>query len=194
MEATHFHTVFTFVASPKVVPTSSVVLVLLPSRLKPVTRLTTALDGVEADGTTHIRMLPLEFMQRLAALVPRPRLHLIRFHGVLAPNAGLRAAIVPGAPQNTSVPADEHAHDAPACMGSARLLKRVFDIGYRPRTLPAVRRRVEDHRRHRGAGGDCQDPHASGLAGARVATCTRAAAASLRDGLIGKTRAVVQQG
>jgi hypothetical protein len=30
-------------------------------------------------------------MQRLAALVPRPRLHLIRFHGVLAPNAKLRA-------------------------------------------------------------------------------------------------------
>ena len=39
------------------------------------------------DGTTHIVMSPLEFMQRLAALVPRPRLHLIRFHGVLAPNA-----------------------------------------------------------------------------------------------------------
>ena len=37
------------------------------------------------DGTTHIVMSPLEFMQRLAALVPRPRLHLIRFHGVLAP-------------------------------------------------------------------------------------------------------------
>jgi hypothetical protein len=39
------------------------------------------------DGTTHLVMTPLEFMQRLAALVPRPRLHLIRFHGVLAPNA-----------------------------------------------------------------------------------------------------------
>jgi len=37
------------------------------------------------DGTTHIVMSPLEFMQRLAALVPRPRLHLIRFHGVLRP-------------------------------------------------------------------------------------------------------------
>ena len=37
----------------------------------------------------------LEFMQRLAALVPRPRLHLIRFHGVLAPNAKLRREIVP---------------------------------------------------------------------------------------------------
>ena len=42
------------------------------------------------DGTTHIVMSPLEFMQRLAALVPRPRLHLIRFHGVLAPGAKLR--------------------------------------------------------------------------------------------------------
>jgi len=39
------------------------------------------------DGTTHVVMEPLEFMERLAALVPRPRLHLIRFHGVLAPNA-----------------------------------------------------------------------------------------------------------
>ncbi len=39
------------------------------------------------DGTTHIVLEPLEFMERLAALVPRPRLHLIRFHGVLAPNA-----------------------------------------------------------------------------------------------------------
>jgi Putative transposase len=47
------------------------------------------------DGTTHIVMAPLEFMQRLAALVPRPRLHLIRFHGVLAPNAKLRNEIIP---------------------------------------------------------------------------------------------------
>ena len=47
------------------------------------------------DGTTHLVMSPLEFMQRLAALVPRPRLHLIRFHGVLAPTAKLRALVVP---------------------------------------------------------------------------------------------------
>ena len=67
-------------------------------------------------------------MQCLAALVPRPRLHLIRFHGVLAPNAGLRAAIVPGPPENTSEPADEQPHGAPARLGWARLLKRVFDV------------------------------------------------------------------
>jgi len=47
------------------------------------------------DGTTHLVMTPLEFLQRLAALVPRPRLHLIRFHGVLAPHAALRPLIVP---------------------------------------------------------------------------------------------------
>jgi hypothetical protein len=39
-------------------------------------------------------MSPLEFVQRLAALVPRPRLHLTRYHGVLAPNAKLRARVV----------------------------------------------------------------------------------------------------
>ena len=31
------------------------------------------------DGTSHLIMSPLEFMQRLATLVPRPRLNLIRF-------------------------------------------------------------------------------------------------------------------
>ena len=44
------------------------------------------------DGTSHIVMSPLEFMQRLAARVPRPRLHLIRFHGVLAPDISFRRA------------------------------------------------------------------------------------------------------
>ena len=51
------------------------------------------------DGITHLVMSPLEFMQRLAALVPRPRLHLIRFHGVLASNARLRAMVVPQEPK-----------------------------------------------------------------------------------------------
>ena len=61
------------------------------------------LKSLSRNGTTHIVMSPLEFMQRLAALVPRPRLHLIRFHGVLAPNAGLRAAIVPAHRRNPAM-------------------------------------------------------------------------------------------
>ena len=80
------------------------------------------------DGTTHIVMQPQAFMQRLAALVPRPRLHLIRFHGVLAPNAKLRAAVIPQSAQKDSAPAHEHANGQAARMSWARLLKRVFDI------------------------------------------------------------------
>ena len=53
-------------------------------------------------------MSPPEFMQRLAALVLRPRLHLIHFHGVLAPNAKLRSLMVPrdlGSPAQAAQPA-----------------------------------------------------------------------------------------
>jgi hypothetical protein len=35
------------------------------------------------DATTHVLFEPLDFIARLAALVPRPRSHLIRFHGLL---------------------------------------------------------------------------------------------------------------
>lgn len=86
------------------------------------------------DGTTHLVMSPLEFMQRLAALVPRPRLHLIRFHGVLAPNAKLRALVVPQeakAPAQEAKPAEceaNCAHHRPVRLSWAKLLKRVFEI------------------------------------------------------------------
>jgi hypothetical protein len=59
---------------------------------------------------------------------PRPRLHLIRFHGALAPNAKLRTAVIPQPAQKDSAPAQEHTHGQAARMSWARLLKRVFDI------------------------------------------------------------------
>ena len=43
-----------------------------------------------SDGTTHLLLSPLELIEKLAALVPPPRLNLIRYHGVLAPNASAR--------------------------------------------------------------------------------------------------------
>ena len=58
--------------------------------------LTYTLKTPWADGTTHLVLSPLELIEKLAALVPPPRLNLIRYHGVLAPNAADRAAIVPG--------------------------------------------------------------------------------------------------
>ena len=90
------------------------------------------------DGSTHLVMSPLEFLQRLAALVRRPRLHLIRFHGVLAPNAKLRSLVVPQGPPAHEEPASEaavaakcevKAVEAPVQRISwLRLLKPVFDI------------------------------------------------------------------
>ena len=80
------------------------------------------------DGASHIVLEPLEFMQRLAALVPRPRLHLTRFHGVLAPNAKLRAKVVPEPAREQAQAEDTCTHSAPVRMSWARMLKRVFDI------------------------------------------------------------------
>jgi len=48
------------------------------------------------DGTTHIVLEPLDFIARLAALVPPPRVHLRRFHGVFAAHAALRGTVTPG--------------------------------------------------------------------------------------------------
>jgi hypothetical protein len=47
------------------------------------------------DGTTHILFEPLDFIARLVALVPKPRVNLTRFHGVFAPNSKHRALVTP---------------------------------------------------------------------------------------------------
>ena len=46
------------------------------------------------DGTTHVVFDPVEFLGRLAVLVPRPRINLILYHGVLAPRAAWRSEVV----------------------------------------------------------------------------------------------------
>ena len=63
------------------------------------------------DGTTHIVLEPLDLMARLAALVPPPRMHLTRYHGVFAPHSKLRAAVTPahrgmGAPKPPATSAE----------------------------------------------------------------------------------------
>lgn len=52
--------------------------------------------------TTHRIMSPLEFMQPLAALTPRTRLHLICFHGARAASAKLQALVVPHEPAHAA--------------------------------------------------------------------------------------------
>jgi hypothetical protein len=46
------------------------------------------------DGTTHLVFEPLELLERLAALTPRPRINLVLYHGALAPHSRWRARAV----------------------------------------------------------------------------------------------------
>jgi hypothetical protein len=70
---------------------------------------------------------PLDFIARLAALVPKPRVNLTRFHGVFAPNSKHRALVTPAKRGRV---ADEPATPAQrrASMTWAQRLKRVFNI------------------------------------------------------------------
>ena len=38
------------------------------------------------DGTEILLFLPMELMEKLAALVPKPRAHITRYHGLFAPH------------------------------------------------------------------------------------------------------------
>ena len=82
--------------------------------------------------TTHLVLSPLELIEKLAALVPPPRLNLVRYHGVLAPNAAARDRIVPG-PQEAPTEGCSHAEQPSAPqpvyrLSWARLLARVFRV------------------------------------------------------------------
>src|SRR6266851_8194042 len=89
-----------------------------------------ALKTPYRDGTTHVIFEPLDFLARLASLVPSPRVNLTRYHGVFAPNHCLRARIVPAQLGRTNRPTQKEASAAPrhVAMSWAQRLKRVFDI------------------------------------------------------------------
>ena len=90
-----------------------------------------------SDGTTHIVFTPYELIEKLIPLIPRPRAHLVRYHGILGPAAKDRTKVVPPRPasQPESLPEGEGATsreiDARSIPGFSRttwavLLKRVF--------------------------------------------------------------------
>ncbi len=93
------------------------------------------------DGSTHVVFDPLTLIERLAALVPRPRVHLTTYHGVFAPAASYRDRIVPAPPEAPASHAScEHDDEPPEQEPSpppgprprryswAELMKRVFEI------------------------------------------------------------------
>ena len=85
------------------------------------------------DGTTHVIFEPTDFIARLAALVPKPRVNLTRYHGVFAPNSSHRARVTPakrgkGQTKAPDEPQDQTPTERRAAMTWAQRLKRVFNI------------------------------------------------------------------
>ncbi|WP_274519433.1 transposase [Legionella cincinnatiensis] len=84
------------------------------------------------NGTTHVVFEPLDFIVRLVALVPKPRMHLTRFYGVFAPNSAYRATVTSEAKQKKSkstakdVSGEDESHRLK--MSWTMRLKRVFNI------------------------------------------------------------------
>jgi len=79
-----------------------------------------------SDGTSHLLLSGLELIEKLATLVPPPRVNLVRYHGILAPNAKGRSAVVPKKPD------EEELHKTRGASKNrllwAALLKRTFRI------------------------------------------------------------------
>ena len=83
------------------------------------------------DGTSHIALQPVELLEKLAALIPRPYVNLIVYHGVLAPNAKWRREVVVfGRAQVESEPSSCSRRNATASYNRtwAELMRRGLDI------------------------------------------------------------------
>ena len=126
------------------------------------------------DGTSHLLFESLEFLEKLAAITPRPAVNLVLYHGVLAPHARWRAHGARYARPAPDVNARER-EASPRAAGTAgagtwaALMPRVFDLDVLacPRRLAAGAASARSPR-HRPAAPrarprrDCPGPPASG--------------------------------
>jgi Putative transposase/Transposase zinc-binding domain len=92
-----------------------------------------------ADGTRALIFAPVEFLEKLAVLIPKPRINLLIYHGVLGARARHRpAAVASAGPPPVQEEATSAPADAPAATPSgpptrrgyvwAELLRRIFQI------------------------------------------------------------------
>jgi hypothetical protein len=80
-------------------------------------RLIYCLSKPQHDGQTVVRLTPMEFLDRMAVLIPPPRCHRHRYHGVLAPQE-----------KTTSVANEEQASGHFYSSFWAMLLDKIFEI------------------------------------------------------------------
>ncbi len=83
------------------------------------------------DGTIHVIFNPLDFIAKLASLVPKPKINLTRFHGVFAPNSKHRILVTParrGKGGRIAIGQDQTPTERRSAMTWAQRLKREFSI------------------------------------------------------------------
>ena len=83
---------------------------------------------VWSDGTRSVVYGPLEFIERLAALVVRPGMHLVRYHGVLGSAARWRSQVVPEVEESGCVPKATRSPRGSRWIPWRDLVKRVFGV------------------------------------------------------------------
>lgn len=75
-------------------------------------------------GSLFLVLTPDELLSRIATLVPPPRTHALRYHGVFAPNSKHRARVVPAStgrsagPGNLAAPHGPGEHAVPATVAA----------------------------------------------------------------------------
>jgi hypothetical protein len=81
-----------------------------------------------SDGTSSVDLAPLALIARLAAIIPPPRRHVVRYSGVISSHSSLRSQVVPvpavAAPEETDKPSLPLSH----YISWSRLLKKTFEI------------------------------------------------------------------
>ena len=133
-------------------------------------KLSFALKSPWDDGTTHLILTPHELLEKLAALVPPPRINLIRYHGLLAPSARDRDKIVPADEEEPDTPAPAQ-RPCPHRLAWATLLARVLEIdvtecpacGGRMRIIAALSEPASMRRYLQGMGLAAQPPRSRHL-------------------------------
>ena len=86
-----------------------------------------------SDGTTHVIFEPLDFISKLASLVPKPRVNLTRFHGVFVgvphhPNSKYRSLVTLARRGKTLQEGNKTPEEKRSAMSWSQRLKRVFNI------------------------------------------------------------------
>ncbi|MFN0063133.1 MAG: transposase, partial [Myxococcaceae bacterium] len=85
----------------------------------------------QASGAHVLVLSPLALLRKLAALVPPPRVNLVRFFGVFAPNARVRKLVVPKTTMNDALPAVE-------CHGSGEVAEPMRHTPTRPKRTSRI--------------------------------------------------------